>query len=56
MQTVICTVCKQPIDDMLVVQTDKGSVHPGPCLQHAQELPVTESDFDNVLVETELLL
>ena len=56
MEKVICVVCKQPIDDMLVVQTQNGPTHPGHCQQYAQELPVTESDFDNVLVETELLL
>ncbi|AZU98766.1 hypothetical protein vBAbaMPhT2_140 [Acinetobacter phage vB_AbaM_PhT2] len=55
METRICSVCKMPIDEALVVETDQGPVHPGHCLQHIQDLPVLESN-DDILLETELLL
>ncbi|ADG36156.1 conserved hypothetical protein [Acinetobacter phage Acj61] len=55
MEKQICAVCKQPIDDLLVVETANGPVHPGVCLQHVEQMPVFESDSD-VLLETELLL
>lgn len=55
MNKTICAVCKQPIDDALVVLTHKGPVHPGVCLQHAEEFPVTEKS-EELLESTELLL
>ncbi|EQA7786673.1 UvsY.2 family protein [Acinetobacter baumannii] len=55
MQQTICSVCKTPIDDALVIETDRGPVHPGQCLQHIQDIPVLESGED-ILNETELLL
>lgn len=51
----ICAVCKQPIDSALVVETDKGPVHPGSCYNYAIELPVSESSEEQ-LNETQLLL
>lgn len=51
----ICAVCKQPIDDALVVETDKGPVHPGGCYNYIVELPVSESTQEH-LNETQLLL
>ncbi|BBC78251.1 hypothetical protein KNT65_gp242 [Escherichia phage EcS1] len=51
----ICVVCKTPIDSALVVQSDKGLVHPGPCYNYACELPVTE-DTQEQLNETQLLI
>ena len=39
----ICVVCKTPIDDALVVETDRGPCHPGQCYNYAESLPVTES-------------
>lgn len=53
--TDICVVCKQPIDSALVVHTDKGPVHPGPCYNYVIEIPVSESETDQ-LNETQLLL
>lgn len=55
MQNTVCVVCKTPIEDALVVQTEHGPVHPGPCLAHVQDIPVTENTQD-VLAETELLM
>ncbi len=55
MENTICVVCKQPIDSALVVKTEKGPVHPGPCLQHIEQLPVVENSND-IITETELLL
>lgn len=55
MHNTICKVCKTPIDDALVIQTEHGPVHPGPCLNYVQNLPISESD-DKLLNETELLL
>ena len=55
MQTVICAVCKTPIEDALVVETVHGPVNPGPCLNHANETPVSESS-DQILQEVELLM
>lgn len=52
----ICTVCKQPIDPMLVVETEQGPVHPGVCLNHIESLPVTEAESEEILQETQLLL
>ncbi|AVR55371.1 DUF2685 domain-containing protein [Enterobacter phage vB_Ent31] len=51
----ICAVCKQPIDSALVVETDKGPVHPGACYNYAIELPVSES-AEEQLTETQLLM
>lgn len=51
----ICVVCKTPIDPALVVETDKGPVHPGPCYNYAVELPVSESSNEQ-LNETQLLI
>lgn len=51
----ICVVCKTPIDSALVVETDKGPVHPGPCYNYVQQLPVSESSEEQ-LNETQLLL
>ncbi|AWD90344.1 hypothetical protein KNT87_gp225 [Erwinia phage Cronus] len=51
----ICVVCKTPIDPALVVETDKGPVHPGPCLNYVVDLPVTESTEEQ-LNETQLLI
>ena len=51
----ICVVCKTPIDSALVVETDKGPVHPGPCYNYIKELPVSESSEEQ-LNETQLLL
>ena len=55
MQQTICAVCKTPIDEALVVETEHGPVHPGVCLNHAQDIPVTENTT-SVLQETELLM
>ncbi|ADG60095.1 hypothetical protein Acj9p195 [Acinetobacter phage Acj9] len=55
MEHKICVVCKQPIDDALVVESIKGPVHPGQCYQHVEDMPMTESG-DTLLAETELLL
>lgn len=43
------------IDSALVVETDKGPVHPGPCYNYIKELPVSESSEEQ-LNETQLLL
>lgn len=51
----ICSVCKQPIDQALVVNTQLGPVHPGPCYNYAVELPVTESSEEQ-LNEVQLLV
>lgn len=51
----ICAVCKTPIDAALVVETDKGPVHPGACYNYVQSLPVSES-AEEQLTETQLLL
>lgn len=51
----ICVVCKTPIDAALVVHTDKGCTHPGPCYNYVQSLPVSES-AEEQLTETQLLL
>ncbi|MFP9166663.1 DUF2685 domain-containing protein, partial [Enterococcus faecalis] len=51
----ICVVCKTPIDSALVVETDKGPVHPGPRYNYIKELPVSESSEEQ-LNETQLLL
>ena len=51
----VCVVCKQPIDDALVVNTYKGPVHPGVCLNHVEDMPVSENT-DELLESTELLL
>lgn len=51
----ICVVCKTPIDDVLVVQSDKGPVHPGQCYNHAVEMPVTENT-EQQLNEVQLLI
>lgn len=55
METKICTVCKTPIDDMLVIHTTHGPVHPGQCYQHIEDMPMSEST-DEILAETSLLL
>ena len=44
-----------PIDDVLVVQSDKGPVHPGQCYNHAVEMPVTENT-EQQLNEVQLLI
>ncbi|BAQ22852.1 hypothetical protein AU156_gp249 [Edwardsiella phage PEi20] len=51
----ICVVCKTPIDSVLVVHSDKGPCHPGPCYNYAQSLPVTENTEEQ-LNETQLLI
>lgn len=51
----ICVVCKTPIDDVLVVQSDKGPVHPGQCYNHVVEMPVTENT-EQQLNEVQLLI
>ncbi|ADI55506.1 hypothetical protein [Escherichia phage IME08] len=51
----ICVVCKTPIDAALVVETEKGPVHPGPCYNYVQSLPVTENTEEQ-LNETQLLI
>lgn len=51
----ICVVCKTPIDNVLVVETDKGPCHPGACYNYAQSLPVSES-AEEQLNETQLLI
>lgn len=51
----ICVVCKTPIDPSLVIETDRGPVHPGPCYNYVKEIPVTESNED-ILNETQLIL
>lgn len=51
----ICVVCKTPIDSVLVVDSDKGPCHPGPCYNYAQSLPVTENTEEQ-LNETQLLI
>lgn len=56
METKICTVCKKPIDDALVIESTRGPVHPGHCFNYVTDLPVTESNNEDVLTETELLL
>ncbi|AFL47738.1 hypothetical protein ZZ1p0200 [Acinetobacter phage ZZ1] len=56
MEQRICAVCKAPIDDALVIETEYGPVHPGHCYQHVTEMPFSESEQDNILAETELLL
>lgn len=55
MEQQICVVCKQPIDSILVVNTDKGPVHPGQCQAYIEQMPVTESS-EEFITETELLL
>lgn len=55
MSNTVCVVCKGPIDEALVVHTDKGPVHPGACYNYAIELPVTE-DTEEQLQETQLLI
>ena len=55
MSNTVCVVCKGPIDEALVVQTDKGPVHPGACYNYAIELPVNE-DTEEQLKETQLLI
>lgn len=54
MENKICAVCKQPIDDLLVIETSHGPVHPGSCLDHVESLTLAESE--ECLTETELLL
>lgn len=51
----ICVVCKTPIEDVLVVDSDKGPVHPGVCYNYVCELPVTENTEEQ-LNETQLLI
>ncbi|AHY25169.1 hypothetical protein AVV36_gp241 [Pectobacterium bacteriophage PM2] len=51
----ICVVCKTPIDSVLVVDSDKGPCHPGPCYNYAQLTPVSESS-DEPLNEVQLLM
>ena len=51
----ICVVCKTPIDAALVVETEKGPVHPGSCYNYVQSLSVTENTEEQ-LNETQLLL
>lgn len=51
----VCVVCKTPIDEALVVESDNGPVHPGACYNYACSIPVSESS-DEMLQETQLLL
>ena len=55
MENTLCAVCKQPIDDALIVHSGRGPVHPGICLQIADDAPVVENGEDS-LYEMELLL
>lgn len=50
-----CAVCKQDIEKSQAVIVDGKYVHFGECLNHLQNIPVTESSGD-VIVETELLI
>lgn len=51
----ICVVCKTPIDDALVVESDNGPVHPGPCYNFACQIPVSESS-EQELNEVQLIM
>lgn len=51
----ICVVCKTPIDPLLVVESHKGPVHPGPCLNYAQDGKLAESE-EQELNEVQLLV
>lgn len=55
MQQKLCAVCKQPIDELLVVETSLGPVHPGQCYLYILDVPVTESAGE-LIQETELLM
>lgn len=51
----ICVVCKSPIEEFLVVDTDHGPVHPGSCYNYILDLPVVENTTEQ-LEETQLLV
>lgn len=54
MEHKICAVCKQPIDENLVVESEHGPVHPGPCLNYVKDIPLAE-DSNEQLNEVQLL-
>lgn len=39
----VCAVCKQPIDETLVIKVDGVEVHPGECYNYMVERPLSES-------------
>lgn len=52
-----CIVCKKDIIDVSqAIKTDKGFVHIGVCADHIAKIAISESDQENFLQETELLL
>lgn len=51
----ICAVCKQIIDESLVVECKGFLVHPGSCYNYINEKPITESS-EQELSEVQLML
>ncbi|WDS61734.1 hypothetical protein [Cronobacter phage vB_Cdu_VP8] len=51
----ICAVCKQPIDEALVIESALGPVHPGLCANYAADIPVSES-AEQELSEVQLIV
>lgn len=57
MENKVCIACKQPIDDAVAVETSKGGwVHYGQCLNYVEGLSMSESEQEDVLQETQLLI
>lgn len=50
----VCVVCKRMGDAL--IETDMGKVHNGVCHSHLVSLPISESDDEQLLEETELLM
>lgn len=53
-----CIVCKQPIESEPAVETDKGLVHSGTCLDEYKKINevMNESGDDTLLEDTQLLM
>lgn len=53
--TIICSVCKKPIDESLAIPVQEGHVHPGECLSFLENYSIKENQEDDFLNEVQLL-